>query len=136
MLNPSTADADQDDPTIRRCIGFARREGCGGIAVVNLFAWRATDPDELPILDDEKVGPDNAFYVANIAAGRRVVIAWGAHFAAHPFATLRMLELLYRVSAGVYCLGLTKDGKPRHPLYVRGDAPLVPILERSEVTPL
>ena len=124
MLNPSTADASQDDPTIRRCIGFAKREGCGGIAVVNLFAWRATDPDKLPILDTDKAGPGNAEHVARTVKGRRVVVAYGAHFSAHPFVVQPFLSLLRANAASVYCLGTTKSGAPRHPLYVRGDAPL------------
>ena len=125
MLNPSTADASQDDPTIRRCMGFARREGCGGIAVVNLFAWRATDPDELPVVDADKSGPDNSQHIAAIALGRRVVVAWGAHHSAHPHIVLPFIKRLRASAASVHCLGTTKSGAPRHPLYVRGDAPLV-----------
>lgn len=125
MLNPSTADASQDDPTIRRCIGFAKREGCGGIAVVNLFAWRSTDPDTLPELDDEKIGPENAAYVAELTRGRRVVVAWGGHFSASPAVVEPFLERLRATAEGVYCLGTTKAGAPRHPLYVPGHQPLV-----------
>jgi len=124
MLNPSTADASQDDPTIRRCIGFAKREDCGGIAVVNLFAWRATDPDKLPILDTDKAGPENAEHVARTVRGRRVVVAYGAHFSAHPFVVQPFLSMLRANAASVHCLGTTKSGAPRHPLYVRGDGPL------------
>lgn len=125
MLNPSTADANQDDPTIRRCIGFARREGCGGIAVVNLFAWRATDPDALPVVDADKSGPENTEHIASMSAGRRVVVAWGAHHSAHPHIVLPFIARLRESAASVHCLGTTKSGAPRHPLYVRGDAPLV-----------
>lgn len=132
MLNPSTADADVDDPTIRRCIGFARREGYGGIAVVNLFAWRATDPSALPMLDAEKAGPDNTHHVKLTVTGRPVVVAWGANAAAHPFVVLPFMDLLREHASGIYCLGTTRSGAPRHPLYVRADAPLVQI-ERVEV---
>lgn len=124
MLNPSTADASQDDPTIRRCIGFARREGCGGLAVVNLFAWRATDPDKLPLLDGDAIGPQNRKHIVSAVKGRRVVLAYGAHHSAHPHVVLPLLELLRQHAAGLYCLGTTKAGAPRHPLYVRGNAPL------------
>ena len=127
MLNPSTADAEKDDATIRRCMGFARREGCGGIAVVNLFAWRATKPDKLPILDTEKSGPDNDHHVAETCRGRRVIIAWGAHHSAHPHVVLPFLDLLRAEAASIHCLGTTKSGAPRHPLYIRGDYPLVDI---------
>lgn len=124
MLNPSTADEWEDDPTIRRCMGFARREGCGGIAVVNLFAWRSTNPDKLPLLDADKAGPDNTEHVARTVKGRRVIVAYGAHFSAHPFVALPFLELLRSNAVSIHCLGTTKSGAPRHPLYVRGDAPL------------
>src|SRR5262245_13227298 len=77
MLNPSTADADQDDPTIRRCLGFSRAWGAGGLVVVNLFALRATDPDQLRIAADP-VGPDNDSHLSTAAFGRLVVAAWGA----------------------------------------------------------
>ncbi|MGE7139181.1 DUF1643 domain-containing protein [Luteibacter sp. NPDC031894] len=125
MLNPSTADASQDDPTIRRCIGFAKREDCGGLAVVNLFAWRATHPDHMPILDIDKTGPDNHHHVAEVVRGRRVVVAYGAHHAAHPFVVTPLLEVLRQHATSLHHLGTTKAGAPRHPLYVRGDAPLV-----------
>ena len=76
MLNPSTADAFADDPTIRRCVSFARREGCGGIVVTNLFALRATDPRELRLHSDP-VGACNDQVIDAHACGT-VVVAWGA----------------------------------------------------------
>lgn len=124
MLNPSTADASADDPTIRRCIGFAKREGCGGIAVVNLFAWRATDPGSLPVMDTEKAGPENEGYVLEAVRGRKVVAAWGAHFSAHATVVGNFLGKIRGIAEGVYCLGTTKSGAPRHPLYVRADQSL------------
>jgi len=83
MLNPSTADAEVDDPTIRRCIGFARREGYGGIEVVNLYAFRATSPDDLWKAKDP-CGPENEGHLISIARasvgyGTPIVCAWGAH---------------------------------------------------------
>lgn len=121
MLNPSTADALTDDPTIRRCVSFAKREGCGGLIVVNLFALRATDPKALYAHPDP-VGPENdsIVYEAHYQ-GSPVIAAWGVHggFNGRDKRVLWLLE---------YCdlmvLGLTKDGHPRHPLYVPGDAPL------------
>lgn len=124
MLNPSTADASQDDPTIRRCIGFAQREGCGGVAVVNLFALRATDPDKIP-LDSSAFGPENITHITAAVKGRRVVLAYGAHHLAHPHVWRPLIDRIRQHAAGLYCLGTTKAGAPRHPLYVRGDAPLV-----------
>lgn len=129
MLNPSTADATEDDPTIRRCRSFAEREGAGGLIVVNLFALRATNPAELQ-KHDEPVGPDNvqnvgqALLLAAITRGY-VVCAWGAH----DMATREARRLRRRASdccVELRCLGLTKAGAPRHPLYLKSDAPLVP----------
>ena len=123
MLNPSTADAQRDDPTIRRCIGFARRWGCGGIEVVNLFALRATDPRRLRYTRDP-VGPENVAHLAR-AAGRAslVVAAWGAD----PAVGTRGTELARRLSRRLRCLGVTRAGAPRHPLYLRSSARAVPL---------
>lgn len=132
MLNPSTADATADDPTIRRCIAFARREGCGAIDVANLYAWRATDPDSLLALAwGEAVGPDNHHHVADVLAGaERTVAAWGAWWNAQPDrrrpARLNVESVAALLGAALVCLGRTKAGAPRHPLYVRGDQPLEP----------
>ena len=127
MLNPSTADADIDDPTIRRCIQFAQREKAGGIVVVNLFAFRATKPADMMAATDRH-GPDNEGalrYMATDAWRARmpVVCAWGAQGGA---AALAVTDLLKRCGPRLVCLGKTKDGHPRHPLYVKGDQPLVP----------
>ncbi|MFE2772275.1 DUF1643 domain-containing protein [Microbacterium resistens] len=122
MLNPSIADASVDDPTIRRCISFAKREGFGGIIVVNLYAFRATDPQAMFAAVDP-VGPDNDRIIANAVAGRTVIAAWSSY--AHPARVAQVLALLPG-TASLRCLGVTKGGHPRHPLYVRGDAPLIP----------
>lgn len=129
MLNPSTADASIDDPTIRRCIAFSKRWGFGSLIVVNLWAARATDPKALLALGDP-VGPMNAEAIDLAVNGSALVIlAWGA-FAARMAAAER-LRLHPEASAKaalvpVACLGRTKDGHPRHPLYVRGDQAPVP----------
>ena len=124
MLNPSTADAMTDDPTIRRCKAFARREGCGGISVVNLFGLRATDPRDLTDARDP-VGPANDRFIDMHAQASLVVAAWGAGGTLHG----RAREVGQRLTAAgvpLKCLGVTRDGHPRHPLYVRSDAPLIP----------
>jgi hypothetical protein len=123
MLNPSTADASKDDPTIRRCVGFAKRDGFGGVIVVNLFAWRATDPKALPA-GLEAVGPLNESALAAVTKGRDVLCAWGAH--AEQRATFVRGALESRDSR-LLCLGKTASGAPRHPLYVKGDQPMVSI---------
>jgi hypothetical protein len=125
MLNPSTADASQDDPTIRRCMGFARREGAHGITVVNVGAYRATDPKDWAKARDP-FGPDNFSHIYDVAelAGY-IVAAWGSNSAAREPARLILGRLKYMGIGVVLCLGTTKDGSPRHPLYVRADQPLV-----------
>jgi hypothetical protein len=118
MLNPSTADAARDDPTVRRCIGFARSWGYGGLEVVNLFAYRATDPRALRRAADP-VGPANRRHIAAAIANARLVIAaWGADATAGD-AAARLRALSRRE---LRCLGLTRSGAPRHPLYVRATA--------------
>jgi hypothetical protein len=125
MLNPSTADAEVDDPTIRRCMGFAERDGFGGILVVNLFALRATKPEHLNHHPDP-IGPEGDYWVLSTinacrVSGTPIVAAWGAN----PHAAVRGPGALSQ-DADWRHLGLTKQGAPRHPLYVKGDQPLVP----------
>ena len=128
MQNPSTADASEDDPTIRRCSGFARREGCGGIVVCNVFAFRATDEDEL-LATADPVGPENwewMRFVCNVQLGTKLVAAWGTMLGGKKRFRTPYLNAAHACMAqGAVCLGTTKDGQPRHPLYVRGDAALV-----------
>jgi hypothetical protein len=126
MLNPSTADGTQDDPTIRRCIAFAKREGFGGLAVVNLYAYRATDPKVLATARPENAeGPDNRETIARwVTRARLIVAAWGAH----PGTGGQALHVTWACAdAGktLWCLGTTKHGHPRHPLYRPADTPLV-----------
>jgi hypothetical protein len=121
MLNPSKADGLIDDPTIGRCIAFAKAWGYGGIVVVNLFAWRATDPTELEATLDA-IGPENDRHLLAAVADQDVIAAWGAsvpHYWRHRPAAV--LELMRQHGARLHHLGLTKDGHPRHPLYLRGD---------------
>jgi hypothetical protein len=124
LLNPSTADEERNDPTIRRCIGFARAWKFGSVEVVNLFAHRATDARELLKVDDPVGDENDLFLIQAVERCSTVVVGWGIR------GTLlgrdsQVLSLL----AGrkdVFCLGITKDGQPRHPLYVKGDTILVP----------
>lgn len=123
MLNPSTADDSIDDPTIRRCLSFAKREGCTDLTVVNLFALRATDPTKLMKAVDP-VGPQNDQYLRSEIQRHQhspVVLAWGAH----PFARWRAdIVLNWTGGADYVCLGRTKKNAPRHPLFVKSDQPL------------
>lgn len=123
MLNPSTADAELDDPTIRRCMGFAGREACGGIRVVNLFTLRTSSPADLWKADDRIGGPEaeRALVAAADDAARDdlpIVCAWGAGSRGKGVFTIEMMRAR---GARLVCLGRTKDGSPRHPLYVRAD---------------
>jgi hypothetical protein len=122
MLNPSTADADIDDPTIRRCIGFAQRWKFGALAVVNLFAFRATDPKAM-IGAVDPVGPANDAAIASaVELGGLIIAAWGVHgdLRERGLAVRRLIE--EGCERDIHHLGLTKDGHPRHPLYLRGDS--------------
>lgn len=122
MLNPSTADADADDPTVRRCVAFSQRWGYGSLTICNLFAWRATRPAELRRADVEPIGPDNvATLDRELAAHARAVVAWGAWSGAVKPPPIQAMAALHNTT--LWCLGTTAQGRPRHPLYVRGDTP-------------
>lgn len=115
MLNPSTADASVDDPTIRRCIGFADDWGFEQLVVTNLFAYRATDPKQLIGLRDA-IGPDNDNQLLITAAScKKIVCAWGVNgsLGGRDAAVLDLLD-----GFDLYHLGLTGGGNPKHPLYL------------------
>ncbi len=122
MLNPSTADAEMDDPTIRRCMGFAQAWGYGGIYVSNLFALRATDPEALAQAADP-IGPECDRWIMFAANAPLIVCAWGSHSQARPRAGAVVAMLRGRSPSlegrRLWCLGRTMDGSPRHPLYVK-----------------
>ncbi len=130
MLNPSTADAQGDDPTVRRCVHFAKASRHAGIRVVNLFAFRATSPGTLALVPDP-VGPENDTHLkaAAVYDGGAIVCAWGAGGAAAGMLASRAKEVenmllgLPGVRA-LYCLGTTKHGQPKHPLYLPNHTPL------------
>jgi hypothetical protein len=117
LLNPSTADAARDDPTIRRCIGFARDWGYAALEVVNLFAWRATEPAALHRAE-APVGPRNDAHLLRAAReAQRVVLAWGVH-GALAGRDRAVLALLAPLGERLVCLGRTRAGQPRHVLYL------------------
>lgn len=124
MLNPSIADAEQDDPTIRRCVGFARSWGHGSIVVVNLFAMIATYPVYLDRAADP-IGPLNDETIIQAVTGRRVICAWGncsQRIGCNRIHKLR--ALLEQTRTTGFCLGFTKFGNPSHPLYLPAKARL------------
>ena len=127
MLNPSTADSSQDDPTIRRCMGFASRWNCRQLVVLNLFAMRATDPAEMKRAADP-VGPDNREWFRHVLTTYSVsplICAWGVH-GTHRGQDRVVRGWLKEFGCEPFVLGLTKDGHPKHPLYLPGDSEASP----------
>lgn len=130
MLNPSTADAMTDDPTIRKCVGFSRRWGYGYLDVVNLFAWRATNPKMLATVEDP-IGPENGLYQFSVMrCASLVVCAWGSDkFARQQAVAFR--RHLSGIDAPVKALRISDGGAPWHPLYVPYDVTLQPYPSRG-----
>lgn len=122
MLNPSTADETQDDPTIRRCIGFAHRTGVKALVIVNLFAFRSTDPKGL-LATPDPVGRENDKAIRDAFLGSSYfVAAWGAFGLANERGQV-VIDMLCAMGMKrkILCLGKNGDGSPRHPLYVKAD---------------
>ncbi len=117
MLNPSSADAEINDPTIRRCIGFAQAWGYGGLEVVNLFAFRTAHPSHLVSVADPVGATCNAAILRAVERADRTVIAWGNWGRLHG----RAEAVLALIEPPLYCLGRNQSGHPRHPLYLRRD---------------
>jgi hypothetical protein len=127
MLNPSTADAEQDDATIRRCTGFAKAHDFGALEVVNLYAYRATDPKDLRSAG-YPVGSENDKHIADaVRASAAVCLAWGAAAAGleRPAIVLKLLRDL-GVNRRLMCLRLTRRGYPQHPLMLPSSCRLMP----------
>lgn len=127
MVNPSTADAKQNDATIRKVIGFAERNGVGRVIVGNKFAFRATDIKALRTAPDP-VGPDNDRHLEEIMRDANLhIVAWG------PLAKLprdlrsrwqEVIRIAERVGCRLMCLGTAQDQHPRHPLMLSYEATL------------
>lgn len=115
-LNPSTADAHVDDATIRKSVKFAKTWGMESLLMLNLFAFRSTDPKKLYHVEDP-IGLDNDKYLKGFQHSSAMVLAaWGAH-GSFKDRDKEVLDLIY----DPFCLGVTKDGQPRHPLYIKDD---------------
>ena len=113
MLNPSTADADVDDPTIRRVVNFAKSWGYGGVFVGNLYAFRSTDPKGLRHTDDP-IGEDNIQHIQNLLGlVEKVIYAWGNN--------QREPDWLCDLVDSPYCIDVSKKGIPKHPLYLKSE---------------
>lgn len=123
MLNPSTADAETNDKTITRCIGFARSWGFTGFRVVNLYALRLTKKKELFNYEDP-IGKENDYWLEKLLKKYpRVVCGWGTD--AKQDRVDKFKEIALEVGAKLSCLGTNKGGSPKHPLYLKGDTELI-----------
>jgi hypothetical protein len=124
LLNPSTADHQQDDPTLRRCIQFAHTWGYGALEVVNLFALRTPYPRVLQRSPDPIGAECDRFILKAVEAASCVVMAWGngGSWLGRDRAVLQLLQPLDSVN----CLGLNRSGQPRHPLYLKATTQLIP----------
>lgn len=121
MLNPSKADETEDDPTIRRCIGFAKSWGYGGIVVCNLFAYRSTDPKGL-LKADNPFGDKNIFITRKLVDEVSIVVcAWGNSHIIKKFKGFSPSSHLEFCRDKMYHLGFTKQGWPTHPLFLRSE---------------
>lgn len=124
-LNPSTADESRLDPTLRRVIRFMEREGCGGMIVLNLFAFRATDPRAM-LMAKDPVGEDNDHWftqVIDYSASGPILCGWGAN-GRHLERSTAIQRFLPKDRTR--CLGLCLNGEPKHPLYIASATPFVP----------
>ncbi len=117
LLNPSTADAFRDDPTVKRCMGFSMNSGAGGCLILNLFAWRSTNPGGL-LHTKDPVGPDNDGYIRHwVAKGLNVVLGWGCMHKKLLWRPLQVLKLLDK-SKLYYLRPTTVHHEPNHPLFL------------------
>jgi len=116
-LNPSTATETEDDPTVRRCINFSKAWGYGALCMTNLFAFRATNP-RVMMGCGTPIGPENDGWLARCARDADLVVAaWGNHgrYIGRDEEVIKLLGIMH-------CLGVTKEGCPKHPLYLKGDS--------------
>jgi hypothetical protein len=130
MLNPSTADGNVDDPTVRRCISYAKRFGCDSLEIINLFSFRATNPADLLKHDEADLcGPDHWHWVeAAISKAYLIICGWGANAERYSDQVALTDQALRqnRTRPSFVChLGFTKKSHPKHPLYLRADAKLI-----------
>jgi hypothetical protein len=118
-LNPSTANESTDDPTIRRCVGFAQSWGYGEFHMLNLFAFVSSEPRKLCYPNPDPVGPENDGYLRVLYP--EVIVAWGSWGKLHVNCIEERAKTVLRFLADPWCLGRNKDGEPKHPLYLPGD---------------
>ena len=123
MLNPSTADEVKNDPTITRCLNFARQWGNSKVIILNLYAYRATDP-EIMKSHPEPVGKFNNLIIDKVLKlATDVVCAWGNHADYH--RVKEFIEMAQKHKVNLWCLGINKNGSPKHPLYIKSTQNLI-----------
>lgn len=121
-LNPSTADETEDDPTIGRCISFAKAWGYGGLCMTNLFAYRATNPSDMFEAEDP-VGSENDEWIEKLAREAGVVVAaWG-----NDGSFLGRSKQIIQLIPNLHCLKMNKTGEPAHPLYLKATLQPIPM---------
>lgn len=122
-LNPSTADHVEDDRTISRCINFSKLWGFGGFYMLNLFAYRATKPSDM-MQSDSPIGSENNKYILELNNKvEKIVVCWGDK-GRHKSRAREVIKLLS--NNDLYCISINNSGEPKHPLYIKGDAKLMP----------
>jgi hypothetical protein len=142
MLNPSSADAKEDDPTVRRCVGFAKGWGCGGVNVVNLYSLIETDSKQLwetevalrlaPLSSLQPAASSHADVYGG-AVERSLgplVLAWGSILSKAQERADELLGVLLSLKRPGFCLGTTRHGHPRHPLFLPATTRLEPVLAK------
>ena len=127
MLNPSTADETDNDPTVERCERRANQLGYSGLIVTNLFAFRATYPKDMKAAADPVGSENDAAILAAAKEAELVLCAWGNH-GAHRGRAQAVRKMFEREGIELWCLHVTKQGQPQHPLYVGYQARAVPFL--------
>lgn len=125
-LNPSTADEVNDDPTVRRCIGYARAWGYGGLIMTNVFAFRATDPNDMKAAPDP-VGPNNDRWLIECARTAGLVVAAWGNDGAFQGRGRQVVEMMRQAGVQLMCLRTTQGGAPGHPLYLPGKLRPIPL---------
>lgn len=128
MLNPSTADDKKDDPTIRRCIAYAQGFGYGSLYVVNLFALRATNKAEIQKTENP-IGPENDQWIEQLSKKADCIIAAWGNDGKYLNRSQEILKKLSQEGHIVYCLKVSKHNEPCHPLYLKKESVLIPLLE-------
>lgn len=126
LLNPSTADENIDDRTTQRCLSFAKKQDCGSLEIVNLFAYRSRDWQELKDLSlEEATGPENQFYIETaLYSSAKIIVGWGENCKIH-YKDYNELSQWFK-GYSLYCLGTTAEGHPKHPLFVKSTTELIP----------